>query len=180
MEDQFNHPVISVSLYFESPFLSRVLIPKTLKLGIYTRKIPCTLIVQSDAVIEKFRKNEIKFNIENLEFSLLKSKKNGNCTFLIRDQIQCISRIYQVASFIELCFWFESLKKIKDRYKRNSSLSDSVEGGFTLIPKSKRLSLPDTFSDLCLKAQNLENSTLKSYKNLNSLKCQLEELKNSI
>lgn len=168
----FSHPIISVSLHVESPLLSRVFKPKTLQLGMYTRKIKVILTVRSDAVIESYNSKEIVFNIENLEFSLLNSNKNGKCIFVIRDQLLALSRIYQVASFVELCWWFESLKKLKENYKRSILRTESM----AFIPKPKRLSLVTLEQN----TQHFETSTKESQRNLDTLRDELRQLKNSI
>lgn len=178
MEDCFSHPVISVSLYLESPFLTRVFKPKTLQLGMYTRKIPVLLKVQADAVIESYHSKDIVFNIENLEFSLINSRKNGRCDFVIRDQLLGLSRIYQVASFIELCWWFESFKRLKENFYKTSQHQSGL-GGLAFIPKPKRLSLKSLPSTLVQETENFQSNTLESMKTLSSLKHQLQELKNS-
>lgn len=187
MEDSFSHPVISVSLYLESSFLTRVFKPKTLQLGMFTRKSPVLLKVQTDAVIENYNSKEIKFHIENLEFSLIDSKKNGRCEFVIRDQLLGLSRIYQVASFVELCWWFESFKRLKEKYNQTRNWSGGCSNqnpsiqvdGFAFIPKPKRLSQRSLPCTLVQETENFQSNTLQSLETLKNLKHQLQELKNS-
>jgi hypothetical protein len=182
VERFFIHPVISVSLYTETPIYKRILKPKCFKLGMYTRKSPVLLKVQSNAVIENCKEKEIIFKIENLEFSLLSSHKNGKCTFVIRDHITGFARIYQVASFVELCWWFESFKRLKEKYlERISAENEGVvqDISFAVIPQPKRLSLKSVSSTL-VEMEMFESHTISSLKNLQDLSFQLEELKNSI
>lgn len=181
-EEAFIYPVISVSLYNETLFLKRILKPKCLLLGMYTRKSPVLLKVQSDAVIENCQQREIIFHIENLEFSLLNSRKNGTCKFVIRDHISGLTRIYQVASFVELCWWFESFKRLKEKYlerHKENQLGGDQEFGLACIPQPKRLSLKSIASTL-VDIDMLESHSLSSLKNLEIQSQKLQELKHFI